>query len=244
MSAVIATPQKIDLRRLPVLAKQQIDKAELPQRYKAAVAALRECDRIDELKDIEDKHSAIAHYAKQIKDNALMYYAERIRLRAFERIGELLSELPGYEERKQAAKANGIDIPTANRAVLAVQMPKKVRDILIDRDPPPSRKTLAEYGREYQKTTASFQTEGLRRYLRREEEVKHTPGGQALEILSYLDSWRQELEMFMSDGCGGKFTMKQIGRAVHPDDAPDFRKRIAAVVDLLDELEQALPKSN
>jgi hypothetical protein len=243
MSAVIATPQKIDLRRLPVLAKNQMDRAQLPERYRAAVAALRECHRIDELKDIEDKHSAIAHYAKQIKDESMRYYAERIRLRAFERIGELLAEIPDPIKRREAAEAGGISIPTANRAVEAAQIPRKVRDKLIEKTPPPNRKALADYGREYSPTTASYRTPGLHRYLRREEEIKHTAHGQAYELFTYLRSILEDLKMFCSNGCGGTFTMAELGRAIsHPGDAKECREMLVSVIEQLDEMEAALIK--
>lgn len=234
----------LDLRRLPVLAKQQIDTAELPELYKAAVAALRECDRVDELKDIDDKHSAIAHYAKQIKDDSLFNYAQRIRLRAFERIGELLAEIPESRDRTALGKQHGICPMESGRAVMAVQMPKKVRDQVIEQSPPPSKKQLAEYGREYKATTASFQTEGFRRYRSREDQIKPTPASQAMEFYGFCDSIVRDLKTYLTDNCGSYFTMSQLGRAVHPDDAKEFRKLLIQIIEALDELEQALPKSS
>lgn len=244
MSAVIATPQKIDLRRLPVLAKQQIEKAELPQRYKAAVAALRECDRIDELKDIDDKHSAIAHYAKQIKDESLLYYAHRIRLRAFERIGELLSELP-KQERSKFAKSNGVSDSVASWAIRANNVPKKVRDQLIERSPPPSKKDLAEYGDRYTEVAARFETPGFRRYRDREEEIKPSAQTQAYELMKYIsDIWLSDINSFLTDRCGRTYRPAELAATIDPADAKNYREYLNGLIEILDEIEHALPKSN
>lgn len=233
----------LDLRRLPVLARQQIDSAELPTLYKAAVLALRECHRIDELKNVQDKHTAIAVYAKQIKDDRLLYYAERIKLRAFERIGELLADLPGYEEQKSAAKAAGVNIPDANRAIDTAKIPKRVRDQLIEACPPPKRTTLAQYGREYEGRYATKQTEGLASYLKNESEIERSARTQAYEILDYFRSVQTDLQM-MRDGCGGnRWTMSQIGRAVAPADVAAFKNVIEPIAEAIDELLASLPSN-
>jgi hypothetical protein len=232
----------LDLRRLPALSKQLIDKTELPARYKAARKALQECSRLDELKDISDKHAAIAHYAKQIKDDSLLYYAERIKLRAFERIGELLKEIPGYDDRKAVAKQNGIDVNTANRAFDAAHMPKRVYDKMIEQTPPPSRSRLADTGRGYIPKSTHWKTrEGFRRYLEREERVKHTPNKRAEELAEYLKSVTTDLSDFLSDGCGGKFTMAQIARSVDPADIGYYIGKLYPLLHMLEEFKDNLP---
>lgn len=235
---------QLDLRKLPALAKQQIEHAELPARYKAARKALQECYRIDELKDISDKHSAIAHYAKQAKDPSLMYYAERIKLRAFERIGELLAEIKDYNERKQVAQLNGVAIVTANKAYTASHIPKKVRDTLIEATPPPSIRKFADYGERYIPNPSWQAREGWRNYRRKEEEVKPTPATAAHALADYVSSWQHDIEYILSDRCGGKFTPKQVARAVHPDDVRHIREPIVYALEVLDEFEQYLPKES
>lgn len=139
-------PVALDFRRLPALAKQQIDHARLPANYEAAKKALALCARVDECKDIADKHSAIAHYAKQIKDNTLLYHAQRVYTRALARIGELLAELPTKKERMEVAKENGVGGPTALRAWEASHLKPKFRERLIEKDPPATIGELARQG--------------------------------------------------------------------------------------------------
>lgn len=234
----------VDLRRIPALAKQQIDHAELPAKYKAARRALQECYRIDELKDISDKHSAIAHYAKQAKDPSLMYYAERIKLRAFERIGEILAEIKEYKERKRVAEINGVAIQTANRAYEASHIPKKTRDKLIESSPPPKVSDLAEMGRRYIPKTWEARGGNFHGYVRREEQIKRTATVCAHDVADYLRSVIEDLRHNIpDDNVGGSFTMKQMGLAVHPEDAEPIRRLAIEVIDLVDEFEQALPAS-
>ncbi len=71
----------------------KIPKAELPQRYEAAKAALERCVLVDECKEWADQSAAIASYARQSKDDALERLAVRIRARAIRRCGELLKAI-------------------------------------------------------------------------------------------------------------------------------------------------------
>ncbi len=81
--------------------------ADLPALYVKACGALAVCAELDEIKDISDKHKALAVYAEQAKDQTLLDYAKRIQLRAFERIGEILINVKDKKARQELAKQFG-----------------------------------------------------------------------------------------------------------------------------------------
>jgi hypothetical protein len=65
----------------------------LPKNYVHAVAAVRECARIDEAKAWADKMEALRCYAVQRDDPALRSYALKIKLRAYRRMGQIFDEI-------------------------------------------------------------------------------------------------------------------------------------------------------
>ena len=96
-----------------------IKDAQLPCLYEAAALALSQCSKIDECKDWSDRAKAMASYAKQADNEEMENLAKKIRLRAYQRVGQLLREIEKAQNqhdakartgptRKQAAKDAGL----------------------------------------------------------------------------------------------------------------------------------------
>jgi len=120
--------------------------AALPANYQAMKVALKQCDKIDEVKDIGDKHLALATYAKEAADEELLFYAQRIHLRAQARLGELYAELTKSGSFYGSPKDIGISASALTKAVQISKVPEGKRESLIDRTPPISRNALAWEG--------------------------------------------------------------------------------------------------
>ncbi|HEV8193130.1 MAG TPA: hypothetical protein VGP82_16840 [Ktedonobacterales bacterium] len=77
-------------------------------RYEAARAALAECVRIDEVKDIRDRAQALAAYAQQAHDQELQLCASELQHRAERRAGEMLTEMTITGQRRRQGRMKSL----------------------------------------------------------------------------------------------------------------------------------------
>lgn len=116
------------------LTKIDTTSAPLPVVYTNAIAALANCERVDECADWKNKAEAIASYARQSKDETLLHTAMRIKGRAVRRVGELLREIPeqpGKRTDLEPKAGAGPRLETrANVAERVDMSPRQVKDAL------------------------------------------------------------------------------------------------------------------
>ncbi len=218
-------------------ATLQAPRADLPALYLRAKASLSECVAMDEVKDIGDKHDAIAVYARQAKDKDLMFYAKRIQLRAFERLGELLMAIESADERRKAAIRGGVQTNMVNRMVEAAHVPKKLRTKMIEAAVPTTKKRLWEVGRGY---IPNAPKEGFARHARKEREVKVPVGERADDLVAYLQSMVLDLSMLRDDSCGAFYTWRQMADAMDVKAVAQAHGLIMTLATELAELKGAL----
>jgi hypothetical protein len=95
------------IMNLPAIGTQL--QAQLPLvKYKTMCQAIAQCFRFDECKDLIDKSVALAAYYAQIKDTKTELMFNRIRVRAWRRISELLSSVDLSACETQTAKVKKI----------------------------------------------------------------------------------------------------------------------------------------
>ena len=86
--------------------------------YEEARRSLVAASRVDEVKQIRDKHEAVAAYARQAKDTELVQYATEIKVRAERRCGELLEKAPknvgaaGTGSNQYEVRSHDVTAPT------------------------------------------------------------------------------------------------------------------------------------
>jgi len=130
------------------VSDEAIAAAQFPVLYVAARDALKDCDKVDEVKAIDDKWMAIAMYAKQAKDKELMNLARRIGLRAERRIGELFNELRGSQKRSSdgpfsATATHGLSKDVVSRAIAFAGVPEQEFEEVLNRPEVPSKTAYA-----------------------------------------------------------------------------------------------------
>ena len=97
--------------------------------YEAARAALAAVHSVDEVKDIRDKAQAMAAYARQAKDTALVEWATEIKVRAERRAGELLRDMKdgGVLRGSADGKSKVSDDATPNLEALGISRDQSSR---------------------------------------------------------------------------------------------------------------------
>jgi hypothetical protein len=138
-----------------------IKTARLPENYEVAKRAIAECERFDECAEWADKAAAIASYARQADNWELEAYAQRIRLRAVRRLGELLKEFDarGGDRRNKnvvalasdrpsravAAQEAGVSEHKTRTAVKIAAMPPDEFEAAVESNDPPGTTKLARW---------------------------------------------------------------------------------------------------
>ncbi|MCH7717171.1 MAG: hypothetical protein IH876_13635, partial [Gemmatimonadetes bacterium] len=214
---------------MTVLSAQlpSIANAQLPEKYEAAKTALAECARIDECKDWADKAHAIASYAKQADDTALLHHVRRIQGRAVRRCGELLKEFDGRGGDR--SKRNGADTSAPTQrdmaeqaglskrqqvtAVRVANVPKEEFEAVVESDDPPSVTKLADMGR-------------------REHDILTSPKPPGFQAATELQGTTAVLPARLSGGAaGGPSLVPQAhGGALLPGGTPEGRLKGKQVI--------------
>ena len=166
-----------------MLARQQIETVSYPENYVAARKALQACVSVDECKDISDKYQAIAAYAKQARDMNLCNFAQRIKLRAIVRTGDLLNSIPDSSKRVSTASAAGLSNRQRYTAIHIADIPRGKVDSAIEASPPATTRHLTSMWKD---------TRGINRSSDRANTTKEylkaiSLANQALNIANQLD---------------------------------------------------------
>lgn len=123
-----------------------IERAELPALYIAARNALAACARIDECKNLQDKYSAIARYAKQARNDELLKLCKKIALRAERKMGQLIltveKSIGGHNSKGRGRYAQFRAVlckDAMNRAMAISSVPEAEFESVVESGNPPGR---------------------------------------------------------------------------------------------------------
>jgi len=140
--------------------------AKLPAAYQAAKSALAVAAGLDECREWANRMEAIASYARQADDDALLNHAMRIKARAVQRCGELLKEIPpapvgrpsenreGAQPifRSEAVVRANLSPHQAKQAIAVANVPRDQFEAQVEAANPPTVSELAEIGRRYRES--------------------------------------------------------------------------------------------
>jgi hypothetical protein len=107
---------------LKLSAGEEWKTAKLPANYTAAEKALLECKTVDGCREWKNQASAVASYARQSNNTAMLDYAIAIRNRARRRIGEILS---GTESQRGKINQHSASVASAPEAKGRAAMAKE-----------------------------------------------------------------------------------------------------------------------
>lgn len=124
-------------------------------RYEQARAALAECHRVDEVKDIRDKAEAMAAYARQAKDQELILWATEIKVRAERRAGEMLSNMAATGERAKQGDGPKFDPGNSSIEELVIDKPKTLADLGVSKRESHRWQSLASMSDEHFETAVA-----------------------------------------------------------------------------------------
>ncbi len=111
--------------------------ATLPSLYERAREALRLCDSYDECAEWIRRAEAFASYYRQAADKTLIHLAQRIRLRAIRRCGELILDGPHGTLQRMLDRGEASSGTLRSWREIA-KIPGKRFERELDASPPPS----------------------------------------------------------------------------------------------------------
>jgi hypothetical protein len=137
--------QQMQLARIEKATGLKQRDVNYPPNYERVIAALRECENVDECAEWSNQAAAAASYYKQANNHELEHASQRIRLRARLRCKELLDILdPVHKQLTQ----NRIGMGRREDRLLgdALKVRPPLRNAMIDAVPPATLARLAKTG--------------------------------------------------------------------------------------------------
>lgn len=137
--------QQMQLARVERVTQMKQRDVNYPLNYERAIAALRECENVDECAEWSNQAAAAASYYKQANNMEMEHASQRIRLRARLRCGELLNKMDP-EKRELARERVGIKPRENGQINDALKVATPLRNAMIDNTPPATLPKLARVG--------------------------------------------------------------------------------------------------